>query len=322
MLACLAALLFVLPTQGVGAAAPVDVTDIGLGEGWVDVLPAAAANDKALLKGSLFFDPGQQAGEERRVGESGVPPVPKEKLGDALAKGNSSNNATKSAPWSSAATTPTVYWFPNKGCKGKPSWELTSKTACKSERLIGNGMMRIKVCATPTNIDGLIETQYTLKNFATIIGQDAIVLLTKMPSGCLSDWKYQQAIKSWNHNCRNVKHCQRCQTMPATVCKKPAADCIVDRDFDPAYYVKQNPKTVIPNVNVTLAKSVKDPENLTQVEKDKLTKHWSQYGVDLKLIGCQGCCPGKALLPSCEYSDVGCNRDRATEEYLETLETA
>ena len=45
MLGCLAALLLLLPTQGAGAGPPADVTDLGLGEGWVDVLPAAAAND-------------------------------------------------------------------------------------------------------------------------------------------------------------------------------------------------------------------------------------------------------------------------------------
>lgn len=303
-IASLLALALTLPAQRAVATSSVDVTDLGLGEGWIDTLPAAAVDDKMLLKGSLFFDPGQK--EERLLGDTNA---------------SSISNATKPTPFSSSATTPTVYWFPNKGCVGKPSWQLTAKTACKSEKLIGNGMMRVKVCATPTNTDGLIETQYTLKNFATIIGQDSIVLLTKMPTGCLSDWKYQHAIKSWNHNCRNVKYCQKCETMPSTVCTKPAADCATDKDFDPTYYVQKNPKVVVPYVNITLAKSVKNPEKLTQVEKDKLTKHWSQYGINQKLVGCEGCCPGKALLPSCEYSDVGCNRERATEEYLETLDT-
>jgi len=301
---------------GAVATSSVDVTDLGLGEGWIDAMPAAALDDKAMLKGSLYFDPGPEQ-EQRELGEGGSA---------AKATNNSSNrsssNATKPTPFSSSAAAPTVFWFPHKGCVGKPSWQLEAKTACRSEKLIGNGMMRVKVCATPTSTDGLIETQYSLKNFATIIGQDSIVLLTRMPNGCLSDWKYQQAIQGWNHNCRNVKYCQNCQTVPSTVCVKPASDCVADKDFDPAFYVKTNPGIIVPNVNVTLAKTVKDPENLTQAEKDKLTKHWSQYGVDLKLLGCDGCCPGKAILQSCEYSDVGCNRERAAEEFLETLETA
>lgn len=182
-------------------------------------------------------------------------------------------NTTEPTANNTALTT--AFFYPAPGCLGAAVWTLESKEDCRSEPLTAGGELRLQLCSSGS---------------AAIIGHDEAVI-RPLRKGCHST-AINKAVEQWNDRCRRILHCSNCSTIPGRLCNA-RPQCKVDGAFDPVFYAeKYSNRTAISAI---------------ARDTDKLVQHWITSGINEKLLGCNGCCPGKALVPNCAYTAVGCS---------------
>jgi len=169
-----------------------------------------------------------------------------------------------------------VYYYAGTGCSGDPIWSMEQKEKCRSEPLTQGGELRIKLCASSA---------------AEIISNDDAVIRLIRP-GCHSTL-LEKAVVQYNERCVKGLFCQGCKTCPESICLRQGSQCKLDGEFDPVFYAdKYGNETDVSNI---------------KTDNDKLVNHWTQHGAANRWVGCQGCCPGKAYVPNCAFTVVGCS---------------
>ena len=149
-------------------------------------------------------------------------------------------------------------------------------TMYRSEPLTQGGELRIKLCASSA---------------AEIISNDDAVIRLIRP-GCHSTL-LEKAVVQYNERCVKGLFCQGCKTCPESICLRQGSQCKLDGEFDPVFYAdKYGNETDVSNI---------------KTDNDKLVNHWTQHGAANRWVGCQGCCPGKAYVPNCAFTVVGCS---------------
>lgn len=253
-----------------------DRSELDLGEAWVDTLAAPNIPVTNFTQGSIKLVASTWLDVSQNASSTN--------LNGSLGEGegqqpNTTANTTETVANNAALAT--AYYYSGPGCLGTAMWTMEVKTDCRSEPLLQSGDLRLKLCPTAT---------------AEIISGDGAVI-ESLREGCHSSG-IDGAVKKYNNYCRSSKQCQGCSTIPAHLCTTTVA-CKTDTEFDAIYYADKysgNHSEVAEIANDT----------------DKLLHHWINQGQKNAWVGCNGCCDGKALTPSCAYTSVGCSRSAAT----------
>lgn len=199
-------------------------------------------------------------------------------------------NNTNETPVNNARLT-TAYYYSNAACTGEAIWTLEAREGCKSEPLTQGGNLRLELCST--------------KGGTYVLGSDG-AKIKLLRDGCHST-ELEGVVTKWNNYCRKSRGCVNCSTIPPEYCMA-VPTCSKDKEFDAVFYADQY------KGNSTEVAAM-------ALNTDKLIEHWVKHGQKNKWLGCAGCCPGKALVPDCAYSAVGCSRERFSEADIEIAQT-